>query len=95
MKLNGLEIPAHYNGVGLHDTPGSEIATWGYDQAVTHARELRAHGVTLYKLFGSGTKGNRARAYRDNGIVVLHRWWPGGAHWGKPPVEWLMPRADY
>jgi|GEM_PF-1227335 len=95
MKLNGVEIPGHYNGVGLHDTPGAETATWAYDQAASHARELRAHGVTLYKLFGSGTKGNRARAYQDNGIVVLHRWWPGGAHWGRPPVEWLMPRADY
>ncbi|MGD8474813.1 MAG: glycoside hydrolase family 25 protein [Anaerolineae bacterium] len=95
MKLNGVEVPSHYNGVGLHDTPGAETATWAYDQAASHARELRAHGVTLYKLFGSGTKGNRARAYRDNGIVVLHRWWPGGAHWGRPPAEWLMPRADY
>ena len=95
MMLNGLEVPEHYNGIGLHDTPGSETAAWDYEQSASHARELRAHGVTLYKLFGSGTKGSRAAAYQDNGIVVLHRWWPGGAHWGSPPQEWLMPRADY
>jgi len=94
-KLNGIEVSAHYNGVGLHDTPGAETATWDYAQAIAHAQDLRAHGVTLYKLFGSGTKGQRARAYRDNGILVVHRWWPGGAHWGRPPGEWLMPPADY
>jgi hypothetical protein len=30
MELDGLEVPEHFNGVGLHDTPGSETATWGY-----------------------------------------------------------------
>ena len=94
-KLHGIEVPSHYNGVGLHDTPGAETATWDYSQSVSHAQELRAHGVTLYKLFGSGTKGSRAQAYRDRGILILHRWWPGGAHWGRPPADWLMPRADY
>lgn len=94
-NLNGIEVPEHFNGIGLHDTPGSETATWDYNHSAAHAQELRTHGVTLYKLFGSGTKGERAKAYRDNGIVVLHRWWPGGPHWGKPAVEWLMPKVDY
>ena len=94
-KLNGIEFPVHYNGIGLHDTPGSETAAWPYEESKLHAQELRAHGVTLYKLFGSSSKGSRAQAYRDNGIVVLHRWWPGGAHWGRPPGEWLMPAIDY
>ena len=95
MNLNGIDVPSHYNGIGLHDTPGSEVAAWSYEQSKVHAIDLRAHGVTLYKLFGSSSKGTRAMAYDDQGIVVLHRWWPGGAHWGKAPSEWLMPADDY
>ena len=75
MKLNGLEVPSHYNGVGLHDTPGSETAVWNYAEASSHARELLDHGVTLYKLFGSTTKVERGRAYVDQGIVTAMRFW--------------------
>jgi GH25 family lysozyme M1 (1,4-beta-N-acetylmuramidase) len=87
-ELNGLVVPAHFNGVGLHDTPGAEVATWDYDQARVHAQELRAHGVTLYKLFGSDTKAERARACVDNGLVVLMRFWQHQP-WGRPPEEWV------
>lgn len=87
--LNGVYVPEHYNGVGMHDTPGSETAVWDRAQGQTHAAILRAHGVTAYKLFGSATKAQRALGYHDGGVFTIVRFWPGGAHWGLPPAEWV------
>ena len=93
MELNGLEVPEHFNGVGLHDTPGSETATWGYQQASSHARELRDDGITLYKLFGGTTKVERGRAYVDEGIVTAVRFWRDKP-WGSGDYQWVTPSSE-
>ena len=89
--LNGVRLPDHYNGIGMHDTPGCYAACMGYDEAKAHALDLQAHGITLYKLFVSGgNKVNRARAYVDNGILPIIRNWEDKP-WGRPPTSWVMP----
>ena len=93
MKLNGLEVPSHYNGVGLHDTPGAETAAWNYADASSHARALLDHGVTLYKLFGSTTKVERGRAYVDQGIVTAMRFWHHQP-WGSGNYQWVTPSTE-
>ena len=79
--LNGVQVPSWFNGVGMHDTPGSETAVWDRDRARSHARELRLRGVTAYKLFGSATKAQRALGYADEGVLSVVRFWPGA---GRP-----------
>jgi hypothetical protein len=72
--LNGLPIPDHFNGIGLHDTPSSVLANWGYAEATDHARILRQHGVTVYKILAdNANKVDRCRAYVDHGIVPIVR----------------------
>jgi hypothetical protein len=73
-QLNGVELPAWYNGVGCHDSPGCYVATFSYPEACNHAAELKDHGITLYKLFVSGgNKVERARGYVDSGILPVVR----------------------
>ena len=89
--LNGVRLPAQYNGIGFHDTPGCYAATFPYNDSLSHAQNLRAHGVTLYKLFVSGgNKVERARAYEDSGILPIVRDWVDHP-WGRPPGSWVMP----
>ena len=70
IDLKGVMVPDHSSGIGVHDTAGAEVATLSYAEAKAHAKELRDHGITLYKLFSGTTKVTRARAYVDGGITV-------------------------
>jgi len=89
--LNGVALPVHYNGIGCHDTPGCYVATFSYTEGRSHTQELKAHGVTLYKLLVSGgNKVERARAYADNGVLPIVRDWVYHP-WGRPPASWVMP----
>ena len=90
IDLKGVKVPDHFNGIGVHDTAGSEVAVMDYQQAKAHAAELRDHGITLYKLFGGTTKVQRARAYVDAGITVAMRFWVLQP-WGQPPGAWVTP----
>jgi len=91
--LNGVHLPAYYNGIGCHDGPGCYVATFSYNEAKSHAQELKAHGITLYKLFVSGgNKVDRARAYVDSGVLPIVRDWVDHP-WGRPPASWVM-RVD-
>ena len=38
--LNGVRLPDHYNGIGMHDTPGCYAACMGYTEAKAHALDL-------------------------------------------------------
>lgn len=92
MNLNGIELPPGYSGVGLHDTPGTDAAAWGYDDAKAHAALLRAHGVTTYKLLTAGSsKLQRARAYVEAGIVPVVRFYQDKP-WGRGSYWWVTPR---
>ena len=90
IDLKGVKVPDHFNGIGMHDTAGSEVATFSYQEAKAHAKELRDHGVTLYKLFGGTTKVQRAKAYVEAGITVVMRFWVL-TPWGRPPGSWITP----
>jgi len=90
IDLKGVKVPDHFNGIGAHDTAGSEVATLSYPEAKAHAKELRDHGITLFKLFGGTTKVTRARAYVDSGITVAMRFWVFKP-WGRPPTSWVIP----
>lgn len=89
IELNGVLIPPGYSGIGAHDTPGCYSGVMDYNQAVVHARELKAHGFSAYKLFSEGMKVERAQAYRDNGILTVVRFWAGNELWGRPPGQWV------
>lgn len=99
MELHGVTVPEGYNGIGLHDTPGAYTATWSYQEAFDHGRWLREQrGVTLYKLFVSGTnKIQRARGYVDAGLVVVIRMYINQP-WGWPvllaPLDQVAPYMD-
>jgi hypothetical protein len=90
IDLKGVKVPDHFNGIGMHDTAGSEVATLSYQEAKAHARELRDHGITLYKLFGGTTKTSRAKAYVEAGITTAVRFWVLQP-WGRPPGSWVTP----
>lgn len=91
-ELNGIRLPAWYNGVGLHDTVGCYAATMNYNDARAHAEEIKNHGCAgPYKLFVSGgNKVERARAYVDSGILPIIRDWKSPS-WGTNPANWVMP----
>lgn len=91
-ELNGVRLPDWYNGIGLHDSPGCYVATMNYDEAKSHANDMKAHGCAgPYKLFVSGgNKVERARGYVDSGIIPIIRDWREQP-WGKPPSTWVMP----
>jgi lysozyme len=92
MNLNGVELPAGYNGVGLHDSPGSNAGPQSWDEAVAHAQELKAHGVTVYKLLTENGSGDlhRARAYVEAGILPIVRWYVERP-WGRGNYHWVTP----
>ena len=93
-----MNLPNHFNGVGLHDTPGASTAAWGYNESIEHARLLRAHGVTLYKILSDGAnKAERCRAYVDSGIVPIVRPYidkPWGRGLPVTPADQLRPYID-
>jgi GH25 family lysozyme M1 (1,4-beta-N-acetylmuramidase) len=90
-RTDTMNLPAHFNGVGLHDTPGAGTAAWGYSESLTHAQLLRAHGVTLYKILSDGAnKTERCRAYVNAGIVPIVRPYVDKP-WGRDPQSWLPP----
>jgi hypothetical protein len=91
IDLKGVKVADHFNGIGMHDTAGSEVATFGGQEARNHARELREHGITLYKLFGGTTKVERAREYVKAGITVAVRFHVPKP-WGRPPGQWVTPK---
>jgi len=76
-ELNGVRLPVWWNGIGLHDTVGCYVATMNYDEARSHASDIKAHGCAgPYKLFVSGgNKVERARGYVDSGILPIIRDW--------------------
>ena len=91
MNLNGIELPAHYNGIGMHDSPGCGVAAWDYDTSRARAGELRAMGITADKLFETGgNKVQRCRGEVDGGLLVMVRSWVkqpfGRGHYG-----WVTP----
>jgi len=90
IDFKGVRVPDHFNGIGVHDTTGSEVAVMDYEQAKAHAGELRDHGITLYKLFGGTTKVQRAKAYVEAGITVVMRFWVLKP-WGRPAGTWVTP----
>jgi hypothetical protein len=91
MNLNGIPIPAGYNGIGLHDTPGDTAAAWDYPEAQAHAKLLLEHGVTTYKLLAAGSsKLQRARAYVEAGIVPVVRFYEHQP-WGRGHFAWVTP----
>lgn len=97
-ELNGVRIPAGYTGIGMHDTPGAQAAAWDYNTTLGHVAELKARGITCYKLFDSGAnKVQRARAYVDNGILVVVRPWidkPWGRGLPVTPGDQIKPYVD-
>lgn len=100
MNIGGIELPAHYNGVGLHDTPGTWAASFNRAESQAHAQLLREHGVTTYKLLAEGpSKLERARAYVEAGIVPVVRfyvekpWGRGNYSWVTPPDQ-ILPYYD-
>lgn len=91
MELNGVRIPKGYNGVGLHDTAGNTCGVMSRDEARVHARMLREHGVTAYKLLVADTnKVQRAAGYVDEGLLVAVRFYEHQP-WGRPPGAWVTP----
>ncbi len=91
MELSGVRLPANFNGIGMHDSPGSNIKMLSYEEAKVHAAELKAVGVTAYKLLVEGAnKVQRARGYVDSGILTSVRFYKE-PYWGTPPQAWVVP----
>lgn len=68
-------------GLGLHDSPNNSLSP---PDIVEHARHLRAHGVTWYKILADGTnKVGRVRTYTEHGIACIVRLY---AH--RPHFDW-------
>lgn len=92
MYLHGLYVPDRFNGIGLHDSPGTHAGTMDVNTARGHAHELQEHGVTAYKLLVDNTKHTRAQEYVREGLFVMARHYTPRP-WGRPPSTWL-PSAD-
>lgn len=90
-ELNGVLLPQGYNGVGLHDSPGTGAGDWGPEEARAHARDLLAHGIRAYKLLTTGLKLARAVAYHQYGILTAVRRYNGPYVWGTDPRGWVSP----